>query len=502
MKIGTAALRRALFDSGPDAVICVDDEGNVIAANPRAVELFGYASLDELMGMPIQALIVEDESSTEATDGAGLFVDPKSQSLSGGLNVIGKRKDGSEFPAGINLSPQRSREGNFVATIVADLSDLREAERQLRLSEERYRHLIENTPDGYFISVDGIITFINPSAIRMLGATNAAEIVGRSLLDFIHPDEVPETEERVEQIRRGTLTLPFVNRRLRRLDGSYLEAEMGSVRVPSNDGTAVAQTIVRDLTEKRQAEQLQIRAMAAEESDRLKSNLVSTVSHELRTPLTAVRGYATTVLEYADYLDKDEVVEYVKGIDAAAQHLEKIVSDLLTLSRIEGGVYRLDITEFDALEFVQNAINLYLIAHPNHLLDVRSEVEHPIISADSSRVLQVLHNLLDNARKYGGEDGATRILIAAAEPDSIAITVHDPGPGVAPEALDQIFQPFVRINGPQKPDVAGSGLGLAVCRGIIEAHGGTIRATLPPEGGFAVTFSLPRGSDAAFSQAA
>ncbi|MGE0059274.1 MAG: PAS domain S-box protein [Dehalococcoidia bacterium] len=489
MKIGTAALRRALFDSGPDAVICVDDEGNVIEANPRAFELFGYDE-DELIGLPIQAVLWEDESDDAAEDGAGLFVDPKSQSLSGGLRVVGRRKDGSEFPASINLSPQRSREGNFVAAIVADISELREAERHLRDSEERYRHLIENTPDGYFIHTDGTITFINPSAVRMLGASNADQILGRPLYDFIHPDEVAETEQRVNLARKGMLTLPFVNRTLRRLDQTYFEGEMGSVRIPTNDGTTVIQTIIRDLTEKHQAEQLQIRALAAEEGERLKSNLLSTVSHELRTPLTAVRGYATTVLEYADYLDKDEMLDYMKGIDTAAQHLEKIVADLLTLSRIEGGVYRLDLTDFDACDFVRNAVTSYLVAHPDHLLHVEPRAPQPLVSADSSRVLQVLHNLLDNARKYGGDDTATKIAVTRSDGE-ITISVRDPGPGVEAEALDRIFQPFVRGSSSQKSEVAGSGLGLAVCKAIIEAHGGRIWASLPPEGGFEVSFSLP-----------
>jgi two-component system sporulation sensor kinase A len=489
MKIGTAALRRALFDSGPDAVICVDDEGNVIAANPRAVELLGYEH-DELIGLPIQTILWEDESGETSPDGEGLFVDPKSQSLSGGLRVVGRRKDGTEFPASINLSPQRSREGNFVAAIVADISELREAEQHLRDSEERYRHLIENTPDGYFIHANGIINFINPSAVRMFGAETAGEILGKPLYDFIHPDDVQETELRVDLVQRGVLTLPFVDRTLRRLDGSYFDAEMGSVRVPTTDGTTVIQTIIRDLSSKRQAEQLQIRAMAAEESERLKSNLLSTVSHELRTPLTAVRGYATTVIEYADYLDKDEMLDYMKGIDSAAQHLEKIVADLLTLSRIEGGVYRLDLTDFDATDFVRNAVTSYLVAHPDHLLHVEPKASSPVVSADSTRVLQVLHNLLDNARKYGGDETATQIKVVRSD-DEITISVHDPGPGVEPEALDRIFQPFVRGSSSQKSDVAGSGLGLAVCKAIIEAHGGRIWASLPPEGGFEVSFSLP-----------
>jgi two-component system sensor histidine kinase KdpD len=277
---------------------------------------------------------------------------------------------------------------------------------------------------------------------------------------------------------------------MRRVDGSEFEAEVGSVRLPTNDGSAAGQTILRDLTAKRQAEQLQIRALAAEESERMKSNLLSTVSHELRTPLTAVRGYATTVLEYADYLDKEEVLDYVKGIDSAALHLEKIVADLLTLSRIEGGVYRLDLTDFNAVDFVRNAVTSYLVAHPDHLLHIEPAATAPLVSADSSRVLQVLHNLLDNARKYGGDDSATRIAVRRGK-DEITISVRDPGPGVEPEALDQIFQPFVRGSSSQKSDVAGSGLGLAVCKAIIEAHGGRIWASLPEDGGFEVGFSLP-----------
>src|SRR5262249_27260610 len=145
---------------------------------------------------------------------------------------------------------------------------------------------------------------------------------------------------------------------------------------------------------------------------------------------------------------------------------------------------------FNATDFVRNAVTSYLVAHPDHLLHIEPNTDGPLVSADSTRVLQVLHNLLDNARKYGGDESATRIKVART-PDEITISVRDPGPGVEPEALDQIFQPFVRGSSSQKSDVAGSGLGLAVCKAIIEAHGGRIWASLPEDGGFEVGFSLP-----------
>jgi two-component system sensor histidine kinase KdpD len=209
----------------------------------------------------------------------------------------------------------------------------------------------------------------------------------------------------------------------------------------------------------------------------------------MRTPLTAIRGYATTVLEYADRLDKGDIVEYVGGIEAAAQQLEKIVADLLTLTRIESGVLRFDLEDLDLNQVAAHAVQSYRMANPKHDVVLETAERAPFVRVDASRMTQVFHNLLDNARKYGGDHHV--LVNVQCEGDEAMVTVRDSGPGISPAELSRIFEPFTRGMNVKSAGVTGSGLGLAICKAILEAQGGNISANLPKDGGFEVCVRLP-----------
>jgi two-component system sensor histidine kinase KdpD len=258
------------------------------------------------------------------------------------------------------------------------------------------------------------------------------------------------------------------------------------------EGGEAIQVIARDISARKRAEEMHIRALAAEEEERLKANLLSTVSHELRTPLTAVRGYASTLLEYYDRLEREEIEDCIRGIDSAAQYLEKIVSDLLTLTRIESGVLHLDRHEMHLGEFLERTLSTHLVASPHLQLGLAVPAKDPVVSIDNVRLQQVVNNLVDNAFKYGGQDKPVSVMVRNRPQPTVI--VRDRGPGVPDDALDRIFAPFVRLKGPETAAVSGSGLGLAVCRGIVEAHGGRIWAERPRGGGLQVSFTLPKSS--------
>jgi PAS domain S-box-containing protein len=487
-RIGSDALWPALFTSWPHALLCFSREGRIILANPQAEELFGYER-NELIGARVEALMPETQRG-HLLHPTALSAWSEPGSLGAGLTVIGRRKDGSEFPAAINLSPQQSRGGTFVVAIVGDITALRTAELQLQQSEERHRRLIELSPVMYALLRDGAVQFINDAGLALLGASDSSQVLGRPFLDFITRDQRQAATAVFSSLPQGSAPTPFIEQKLLRLDGSVVEVEMAALGFGEGEDSAI-QVVVRDVRERKRLAEMHMRALAAEESEIMMTRLLTTVSHELRTPLTAVRGYASTVLEYFDRLDAQEIRDYVQGIDAAAQHLSKIVADLLTLARIEGGRLQLELTAMGIGDFLKTALASHHILAPLNELRLSVPRKDPVVSMDSVRLLQVVNNLVENAVNYGGECSTIEVS-ASGSATHATVRVRDHGRGVPRDMLDAIFQPFVRGKSPETAAVSGTGLGLAVCRGIIEAHGGRIWASLPAGGGFEVAFRLPR----------
>ena len=483
------ALLRALFDDGPDAVLCTDSRGVIVKANSRAAELFGYRH-DELVGVRVEVLIPERLRPRHERLRERFTVESRRRPLGAGLNIIARRKDGSEFAAAVNLSPQASRSGDFVAAVIADISDLRQAEEQLRKSEERYRELIEHSPDAcYLTNVDSRIAFVNPMGLTLLKAGSASQIVDKPLSDFVHPEDWRTITALLQRLERSPAQARTAEVRLVLQDGTEVDVEalVGSARY--QDMPAL-QFVIRDIGERKRAEALQVRALAAEESDRLKTQLLGTVSHELRTPLTAVRGYASTILEYSDRLDRAEVLQHVAGIEEAAQHLERMVSDLLTLSRIQSGAFSVELKEMHLCTFLEGAIANLVSASPTLDIRLNRRGVDPLVRADDGRLLQVVTNLVDNAAVHGDPAKAIAITVGTTA-GSAVVTILDRGPGVPEHLLDAIFLPYFRVTDSANASSKGSGLGLAICQGIISAHGGRVWANQTKTGGFEVSFALP-----------
>jgi len=480
-------LKRALFDALPQAFCCVSRSGYILLANAAAEALFGYAPA-QLGGRSIDDVLPGSLRDVRRAYRQGSNGPPQQPHPGQPLAALARHRDGAEFPVAVSLRPHRTEDGHhFVAVGISDVSELEDTRARLSESEERNRWIVEHSPDAYFVLINNRIQSLNRAAVLLLGAEAPEELIGRELMEFSHPDYREASQRRRAQVAGGTRTLPFEERKFLRVDGSPIEVEVAGI-ASVFQGKRATVLVMRDLTERKRAQELQVRARAAEESDRLKTALLSTVSHELRTPLTAVRGYASTLVEYFEHLEPEEVKEYAQGIDLAAQHLERLVSDLLTLSRIEGGALDLDTVDVALAGFLRAALRTHQFTKRGQDLRLSAPARDLIVRADAVRLQQVVDNLVDNAAKYAGDAGP--IAIALARRGRFAeVSVTDSGQGVPQDALESIFQPFVRLKA--NPGITGTGLGLAVCRGIIEAFGGRIWAENVPAGGFRVIFRLP-----------
>ncbi len=224
------------------------------------------------------------------------------------------------------------------------------------------------------------------------------------------------------------------------------------------------------------------------EVDRMKSSLISTVSHELRTPLAAIKGYASTLLAEDVEWDRASQKEFVTIISDEADRLTNLVNNLLDLSRIEAGSLRLSPEECVLPEMIQRA------ARQAHLLNTRNfkvEIEPglPTLFADPPRLETIIRNLIENSLKYAGEQASIQVRVYR-QASKIIFQVADNGPGIPPQEAGRIFDSFYRIDNSFSRIASGAGLGLAICQGLVRAHGGEIWVE-PHTSGACIAFSIP-----------
>lgn len=230
-----------------------------------------------------------------------------------------------------------------------------------------------------------------------------------------------------------------------------------------------------------------------EELNRLKSDLLSMVSHELRTPLATIKGYATMLVSYDEKLANDEKIQSLMSIDKATNRLTYLVDQLLDMSRADAGLLKLEMEPADPATLIRQAVAEARLRAPDYDFEVDVPAEGlPLVRMDVSRIRQVLDNLLDNAIKYAANGKG--VAVSARQHDGdIVFSVTDRGPGIPEHELERIFERMYRIEQQPGPAVNGLGLGLSICKALVQAHGGRIWAESQLGEGSRFVFTLPLG---------
>ncbi len=229
----------------------------------------------------------------------------------------------------------------------------------------------------------------------------------------------------------------------------------------------------------------------AEERGRLTDGMeiVSTVSHELRSPLTSVKGYTSMVLQRWDRIGDEDKKMMLEQVNHDADRVTRLIGELLDISRLETGRLVLRRQPLDLRHAAEQVISRVKVAYP--ALDARLDFEPapPAVMADPDKITQVLTNLVENACKYGSVIGL--VVRGRVQESAVSITVADQGPGISESDLPRVFNKFYRRTDGRP---TGSGLGLWISRGLVEAHGGTLEVSSPPGSGAVFTFTLPLGA--------
>lgn len=526
---------RAVTESSPDAHVTIDSKGNISLFNHSFLELFGY-SASEISGKPV-ITIIPDKTKKYHMKGMETF--------GSGSNVRGKttlatglKKDGTEFPCELSLSSWNLGKKIYFTSIIRDLTERKQSENAIKKSEKQLQDIINHLPDATFaIDCKGKIILWNKALEDMTGA-NAENMIGKNnyeytipfygvrkpiLIDLIFKDDDELLKSHYFNIKRDnksimaeTILSDFHGKDIflwgkasplydenKKMVGAIESirdiTDMKKIDVELHEYRENLEKQVEDRTQelaktneklknvisKHESTEIELAKLVMElkRSNKELEQFAYVASHDLQEPLRMVSSF-TQLLErqYKDKLDEN-AYEYIKYAVDGAKRMQKLINDLLAYSRVttKGDNF----TEINAEEVVEQALfDLEIVIKENDAEIIVDPL--PKIYADRSQMIQLFQNLIGNAIKYRSDDVPHIHISAQKGEEEWIFQVSDNGIGIDSEYYDRIFQIFQRLH--EMHVYSGTGVGLAICKKIVERHGG--RIWLDSEVGKGSTFYL------------
>lgn len=459
-------------ESVPDAVVIVNRRGVVTGWNKEAVRLFGW-TVGEALGKPVDDLIRTRSGRNEIQ-----FANVLEGQIVRGLECTRMGKDPVEKKVFVSVAPiVVDGENNGAVGIYTDLSNRESILEKLRENEVKFKSITDSAQDAVIIIDDqGCVSFFNASAERMFGY-HRTETIGKKLHELIAPETYREMfETGFEEFRKtgmGIVIGRVMEMEGQRKDGTVFPVEL-SVSSFYMDGGWHATGILRDITDRKRIELELIEAReGALNAARTKSAFLANMSHEIRTPLNAVIGTADLLWE----TDLDQRQRnYLRICRNAGENLLSLINDILDISKVEAGRVELESIAFDLYENTEKTCEILALKAHEKGLELNSRILPGTpgwVKGDPGRLRQILTNLIGNAIKFT-EAGEVTVTVAR-QPDSlIRFEIEDSGIGIPRGKLEAIFMNFTQADSSHTRLFGGSGLGLTICKKLVELMNGTI----------------------------
>ncbi|HWP41834.1 MAG TPA: PAS domain S-box protein [Blastocatellia bacterium] len=475
---------KSLFESASEAIIVVDGEGHIVSSNRGAEQIFGYEE-GELLGQPLEILLPERARDAHIAHRARYAYDPRNRPMGVGLELYGRRKDGSEFPVEISLSYVRKGDGILVMSLITDIT-------QRKLAEEKLREramLLDHAQEGIMVrDMQGRIVYWNKGAERLYGWT-ADEAIGMPAGALLYKAGSAKVEEATKAvIERGEWhgEIEKVTK-----DGRGLIVETRWSLVRDNRGQPREMFVVDiDITDRKRLEASLERASRFA----LLGELAAGLAHEIKNPLAGIKGMIDILTRRR--AENDPERRDLEDMRDEVERIDRTVRSLLNRARPQAA----NIAPRPLNDIVERAVNLarrQALTRTAHGQRIRVEFDAPpdevVVAVDESQFHDALLNIISNAIEAieGGEGCVSVRLRSTGTEDGNSssgeaiIEVEDDGRGIAESEMQRIFEPFFST----KPD--GSGIGLAAVKRIIRAHGGQVGVRSTPGRGTVFTLRLP-----------
>src|SRR5580698_2010939 len=462
----TSELRyRQLVESSLGFICTHDMEGVLLSINSHAAATLGYEP-EEMVGTPLRDYIDEDHLADYVAYFSAWKRNPDQdhqgrfylRGKSGQLCIVAYRNKLLHLPG---VDP-------FVLSHGIDITEQTHAEEELNALMRQRQSILDSVGDGIFgMDMEGRLTFINRSAAEMLGYS-PQDLLGQNMHALIHHSRAdgtpyPAEESDIFGSAKRESPLHVDDDVFWRKDGKALPVEYVACPLVESDHTDGIVVAFTDVTERRRL-------------DRMKDEFIATVSHELRTPLTSLRAALGLVASGALEKRPEKIPQMLDIALANCDRLVRLVNDIVDFERIGSGTLPLHKSEWNAIDLLRRAMDPERSAASRAGLTFRIDVQPVDVWVDGDRILQVMGNLIRNAIKFSEKGGVIRLAARATGEKEVTFEVQDQGAGIPAEKLDFIFERFQQADASDSRLQGGTGLGLALCRGIINQHGGRIWA--------------------------
>jgi PAS domain S-box-containing protein len=495
---------RGLLEAAPDAMVVVNQAGEIVLVNVQAEIKFGYRR-DELLGQKVKNIIPEGFAERLIADAARSTVEALAQQMGMGIELSGRRKDSSEFPIEIMLSPLESDEGILVTAAIRNISARKAAEEHLVQMESRYRGLLEAAPDAMeVVNQAGEIVLVNVQAEKQFGYRRD-ELLGRKVKSII-PEGFAErliadatrsvAEALAQQIGMGIelsglrkdsteFPIEIMLSPLESADGILVTAAIRniSLRKKSEEDNAELELRVQERTR-----QLAVANQVLERSNIELQQFAYVASHDLQSPLRSICGFVQLLkMEYEGKLD-EQAADWIRRTVLATEQMQDLIRGVLAYSRVDSRS-----RPFMPTPFLDVFNDVVALLEPS-IHDAGGQVtcsELPVVMGDRSQFVQLMQNLIGNGLKYHGDKSPHVQVSAKRNGDEWTFSVRDNGIGIDPKYYERIFEIFKRLH--DQKEYPGTGIGLAVCRRVVNRHGGRIWVESEAGQGSVFHFTLPEG---------
>lgn len=485
---------QALLESAPDAMVIVNSEGKLQLVNDQFEKVFGY-SRQEILGKKVEVLMPERFHQSHNLFRSDYFKSPEIRPMGKEVNLFGIRKNGEEFPVEISISPIETESGMVVCAVVRDITERKNAENKLKKSEAFKQKVLDLSPSGIYIYDQdlGYNVYTNTQYTELTGYT-LEDINAMSQEEFFalfHPEDQPKIAEHMGELATAKYGEIFkIEYRFKTADGRWIWCLSWDAVFERDQQEKPRQFMgaFMDITDQKEAQQaLKQSNRKLEIANKELKDFAYIASHDLQEPLRVISSFLELLKKrYGEKLE-EKGKEYIERTVNASNRMKVLINDLLEFSRVDsrGGKF----VDTDMVQIVEE------VKEDLHLMMVESGAtvsfeKLPKILADPTQMKQLMQNLIENAIKFRQKDQRPIVNISAKKQGNlIKFTVQDNGIGIEKEFHDRIFTVFQRLH--SREHYKGTGIGLAICKKIVERHGGSIWVESEPGKGSNFNFNLP-----------